>query len=153
MAIFQMLSMLLVVMLLMTMLTQARPWIKAKVPGKVLQTAPLGFIQRLQFFRSSLLALAMGLLMGKAAGFLPDMVIFIAASFALSIVCFPMKYTFTTQGVAIGAAMFRPWNEFSGISLKPRSVTLENTSYFGRLTLYVRPAELGSVLNRIKKTA
>ena len=151
MAIFQLFSMLLIAVLLMSMLTQARPWIKAKVPGKVLQIKSLGIWQRMQFYRSSLLALAMGLFMGKAAGWIPDMLVFFAACFALAIVCFPMKYTFTTQGVGVGAAIFRPWSEFNGISLKSRSIILENDSTFGRLTLFVRPADVGSVLIRMKK--
>jgi hypothetical protein len=153
MALFQFFSFILIVVLLMSMLTQARPWIKAKVPGKVIQIAPLGFGQRLMFYRSSLLALAMGLVLGKAAGWLPDALLVFAVCFALSILWFPMKYTFTTQGVAVGAAIFRPWSEFSGIRLKPQRVILENHSTFGRLTLFVKPAELNGVLARIKKSS
>jgi hypothetical protein len=150
MAIFQLLSFLMIMVLLMSMLTRARPWIKAKVTGKVIQVAPLGFWQRLRFYRSTLLALAMGLVLGKAAGWLPDILVLFTLSFALAILCIPMKYTFTTKGVAVGAAIFRPWSEFSGISLKPRQVILENSSTFGHLTLFVRPVDLNGVLPRMK---
>jgi len=153
MAIFQILSLLMIVMLLMTMLTQARPWIKAKVDGKVIQTRGLNLWQRVQFYRSSLLALAIGLLMGRAAGWLPDGLVVMAVCFALAIVCFPLQYTFTTRGVAVGAAVFRSWNEFNGVSLKNDRVVLEHPSYFGRLTLFARPAELSGVLRRIDPDA
>jgi hypothetical protein len=153
MVVFQLLSFLLIIVLLMSMLTQARPWIKAKIEGKVIQEAPLGFWQRLMFYRSSLLALAMGLILGKVAGWLPDLLLIFAVCFALSILCFPMKYTFTTQGVAVGSAIFRPWREFSGIRLAPRQVILENGSSFGRLTLFVKPASLDKVLARLPKSS
>ena len=153
MAIIQLLSLTGIALLLMTMLTQARPWIKAKVAGKVIQTSPMNLWQRIRFYRSSLLALAMGLLLGRTAGWLPDGLVVMAACFGLLIVCFPMKYTFTTQGVAVGAAVFRPWSEFSGISLKSDRIVLDHPSYFGRLTLFAHPAELGSILSRFKKSS
>jgi len=153
MAIFQIIGLVLIVVLLMVMLAQARPWKQAKIPGKVIQVAPIRFWQRVQFYRSILLALAMGATLGRVSGLFTDSLVVMLVCFTLAIVCLPMKYTFTTQGVAVGSAIFRPWSEFSGIQLKPERIVLEHPSLSGRLTLFVRPADVKNVLVRMKTLA
>jgi hypothetical protein len=153
MVIFQIVGLILIVVLLMVMLAQARPWRPVKISGKVLQVAPMKLIQRLKFYRSILLALAMGLFLGRASGLLSDTLVAMSACFTLAIVCLPLKYTFTTQGVAVGSAIFRPWSEFTGIHLKAEQIVLDHPSLSGRLTLFVKPADLKHVLVRIKTSA
>ena len=138
----------LTVILLLAMLAQARPWKKAKLQGKVLKTVSLNFWQRLQYYRFILLALVIGILFGLAAGWMPALMAVFAAGFALSILFFPMQYTFTTQGVGVGQGIFRAWNEFTGITRKNGRLVLQ-ASTFGALTLYAKPVELDNVLNRI----
>ncbi len=153
MAILQIISLSLIALLLMLMMAQARPWFRAKVQGKVLQVCTIGLWQRIQLYRSILLALAMGLFLGRASGLFPDSLVAMAACFVVAVIVLPMRYTFTTQGVAVGAAVFRPWSEFTGISLKKAQIVLEHASFSGRLTLYVKPADIKDVLVRIKSLA
>lgn len=153
MAIFQVISLVLIAMLLMMLLAQARPWFRAKVQGKVLQVSTINLWQRVQMHRSTLLALAMGLFLGRTSGLLPDSAVALAVFFIFGILCLPMQYTFTTQGVAVGTAIFRPWSEFSGIVIKKQQIVLEHTSFSGRLTLFVKSADLEKVLVRIKVAA
>jgi hypothetical protein len=150
MAIFQIIGLVLIIVLLMVMFAQARPWKQAKIQGKVIQVASLKFWQRVQFYRSTLLALAMGALLGRVSGLFSDPVVAMLVCFTLAIVCLPMKYTFTTHGVSVGSAIFRPWSEFSGIQLKPERIILEHPSLSGRLILFVKPVDVKNVLARIK---
>jgi hypothetical protein len=143
---FSIISFILIILLLMMMLAQA------KMPGKVIKTVPMNFWQRVTFFRSSLLAIALGILLGRLSGWLPEALAIFATCFAVAIVCLPMNYTFTTHGVGVGRAIFRPWKEFSGISKQSDRVILEHPSFFGRLTLLIKPVELDSVLIRVKKS-
>jgi hypothetical protein len=138
--------MLLIALLLMVMLTRARPWIKANIQGKVIKTVRLSFVQRFRIHQSSLLALAMGILLGQAMGWLPVPLAIFAGVFALIILFFPMQYTFTTRGVGVGQAIFRPWTDFTGIVDRKNQVILNHSSRLGRLTLFIKPSEFAPVM-------
>lgn len=151
MAILQLATFIMIAVLLMSMMAQARPWKKTPPPGKPLQTIPVGFFPRMLTYRSNLLALLTGCAMAIFAGWLPLNIAAMVASFALVILLMPMRYTLTTQGVAVGDAMFRPWSDFSGFKAGKSSLELANPSKFGRLTLFVKPAEMDNVLKYVQR--
>ena len=151
MAILQMISLALIAVLLMNMAARARPRTKVPLQGKTLQTIPLGIIPRLVTHRSSLLALLSGCALGILTGWLPLIIAVLVGFFAVLIVLVPMRYTLTTKGVAVGEMMFRPWSDFSGFKAKKASLELEHSSTFGRLTLFVKPAEMGNVLQYVER--
>jgi hypothetical protein len=144
-------SVVLIAVLLMSMLTQTRPWVKAKVSGKVIQSVPLSFWQKVRFHRSNLLALALGILVLRLAGSMPEKLAIFSGCFALAILFLPLQYTFTSNGVAVGSAIFRQWKEFSGVVEKEGQIVLQHPSFLGCLTLYVKPVEISSVLIRLGK--
>jgi hypothetical protein len=111
----------------------------------------MSFISRFQLQRSSLLALLMGLVFGTATGWLPISTAGIVATLALLTILIPMQYTFTTQGVALGDGMFYPWKGFSGFRAEERKLELTHPSLFGRLTLFVKPAEMTNVLQYVER--
>lgn len=145
-------GLLLIATLLMSMMAQAHPWRKIEIPGRVIETQPIRLMQRVMFHRSSLLALGMGILIGRVSGWLPASIAIYTAALALAILLVPMRYIFTTQGVAVGQAIFRPWKEFSSIQKKPNQIILEHPSFFRRLTLFVKPVEIEKVLAVIEKS-
>ena len=147
--ILSLMSLMLIAMLLMTMLTRAHPWIKANQEGKVILTIRLSLLQKMAIHRSSLLALALGISLGRVMGWLPVPLAVFAAIFAVAVLFMPMQYTFTTRGVGVGQAIFRPWKDFTGMVLKPNRVVMSHPSFLGRLTLFVKPAELDPVLVKI----
>jgi hypothetical protein len=149
MYLLSLLSLMLIAMLLMTMLTRAHPWIKAHQEGKVIKTIQMSILQRIFIHRSTLLALALGITLGRVMGWLPVPLAVFAAIFAIAILLMPMHYTFTTKGVGVGQAIFRPWKDFTGIVLKPHQVVMDHPSFLGRLTLFVKPAEFDPVLVKI----
>ena len=144
-------SYLLIALLLMNMFAKARPRIKDPMPGKKLKTLPMSLVSRFQLQRSSLLALLMGVMFGISAGWLPASTAGLVAALALLAVLLPMQYTFTTQGVALGDGIFYSWNDFSGFVAKQKSLQLTHPSYFGRLTLFVKPADMTSVLQYVER--
>ena len=144
-------SYLLIALLLMNMFAKARPRIKAPMPGKKLKTLPMSLVSRFQLQRSSLLALLMGVMFGISAGWLPTSTAGLVAALALLAVLLPMQYTFTTQGVALGDGIFYSWNDFSGFVAKQKSLELTHPSYFGRLTLFVKPPDMTSVLQYVER--
>jgi len=141
----------LIAILLMNMMAKARPRIKDALPGKKLQTLPMGLVSRFQLQRSTLLALLMGIVFGTATGWLPISTAGIVASLALLTILIPMQYTFTTQGVALGDGVFYPWKGFSGFRANEKKLELTHPSLFGRLTLFVKPAEMTNVLHYVER--
>jgi hypothetical protein len=151
MVILQTATFILIVLLLMSMTARARPWKKAPLPGKPLETVPMGFFPKLFTYRSSLLALLTGCILGVAAGWLPLNMAAMVGIFALVIVLLPVRYSLTTKGVAVGDMFFRPWSEFSGFRAKKSTLELVHPSNFGRLTLFLKPAEMNNVLKYVER--
>lgn len=151
MIILQYATFLMLALLLMSMMAKARPWKRATPPGKPLQVIPLGFFPKMFTYRSSLLAILTGCVLSSVAGWLPLNIVLMVASFALVILFMPMRYTFTTQGVAVGDVVFRPWSDFSGFKVGKSTLELANPSKFGRLTLFVKPAEMDNVLKYVQR--
>ena len=149
MFILSLIGYLLIILLLMSMMAKARPRIKDPMPGKKLKTLPMGFVSRFQMQRSSLLALLMGIVFGISTGWLSFATAGLVGIIAMITILLPMHYTFTTQGIGLGDGMFYPWNDFSGFVAKEKSLDLTHPSIFGRLTLFVKPAEMTNVLQYV----
>jgi len=140
-----------IALLLMSMLAKARPKIKEPAPGKALKTLPMGFMSRFQLHRSSLFALLTGILFGIVTGWLPLSFAGIVGAIAIITIFIPMRYTFTTKGIALGDGMFYPWNGFSGFVANGSRLKFNHPSLFGRITLFVKPAEMNNVLETVER--
>jgi hypothetical protein len=149
--ILQFATFIMIAVLLLSMMAKARPWAKAPLLGKPLQTISLGFLPKVFEYRTSLLALLTGCILSILAGWLPLNMAAMVAAFALIILLTPMRYTITTKGIAIGDGIFRLWSEFSGFKVGRFSLQLAAPTNFGRLTLFVKPAEMGNVLKYVQQ--
>ena len=150
-SVLTLMSYLLIAILLMNMFAKARPKVKEAMPGKKLKTLPMGFMSRFQLQRSSLLALLIGSVFGTSTGWLPISTAGMVTVLALLTILLPMQYTFTTQGVALGDGVFYPWNGFSGFVASKKKVELTHPSHFGRLTLFLKPADMNNVLQYVER--
>ncbi len=139
-----------IVLLLMNMLAKVRPKIKEPTPGKALKTLPMGLPSRFLLHRSSFFALLTGIVFGIVTGWLPLSSAGVVGAIAIVAIFLPMHYTFTTKGVAVGDGIFYPWNDFSGFIANGSSLKLDHPSLFGRLTLFIKPAEMSSVLKYVE---
>jgi hypothetical protein len=151
MIILQIIGSTLIVFLLMSMMAKARPIRKLQMPGKPVRTFPVGLVSKIQIHRSSLLALLTGCVFGVLGGWLPLNLAQMIGVFTLAILIFPMKYTLTTQGLGVGNAFFHSWSDFSGFRAGKSSLKLSHPNSFGRLTLFVKPAEMPSVLKFVER--
>jgi len=140
-----------IALLLMSMLAKARPRIKEPAPGKALKNLPMGLPSRFLLHRSSLLALLTGVVFGLIAGWLPLGFAGIVGVIALITLILPMRYTFTTKGIALGDGVFYPWSDFSGFAAKGSSLKLDHPALFKRLTLFIKPAEMNNVLEYVER--
>jgi hypothetical protein len=111
----------------------------------------MGLLQRIWLHRFSLMALATGIVHGLLTGWLPVQIAGMIAAFAIVIVILPMRYSLTTKGVALGDGMFYPWSNFSGFIPKRSSLELAHPSFWGRLTLFIKPTEMNSVLEYVAR--
>ena len=139
-----------IAMLLMSMLAKARPKIKEPAPGKALESIPMGLSSRFALHRSTLFALLTGIIFGIVAGWLPLSMAGIVGAIAIVTIFIPMRYTFTTRGISVGEGIFYPWKDFSGFAATGSKLKLDHPSLFGRLTLFIKPAEMGSVLKYVE---
>src|SRR5512145_2957608 len=150
MQVFTWLSFLLIILLLTSMTAKVKPWRKLEKPGKALKTLPMGLQARMQIHRSALVAIGFALIFGVSAGWMEPGMAFIIAAFCMAVVLLPMQYTFTSQGVALGEAIFRSWDEFSGVQFDAKQIKLQHPRWFGRLTLFIKPEDLESVFKKVK---
>ena len=111
----------------------------------------MGLLPRFQLQRSSLLALLTGILFGVITGWLPLGFAGIVGAIAIITILLPMRYTFTTKGIALGDGMFYPWSDFSGFAVKGSKLKFARPSFFGQLTLFVKPAEMNNVLEYVER--
>jgi hypothetical protein len=151
MIILQIATFIMIALLLLSMMAKARPWAKAPLIGKPLRTISLGLLPKVLVYRSSLLALLTGCALSILAGWLPLNMAAMVAAFALLILLAPMRYTITTKGIAVGDGIFRPWSDFSGFKVGRFSLQLAAPSNSGRLTLFVKPAEMDNVLKYVQQ--
>lgn len=138
-------------LLLMSMMARARPRVKDPAPGKALKNIPMGLPSRFQLQRSSFFALLTGIAFGLLAGWMTLSTAGIVAAIALVTILLPMRYTFTTKGISVGDGAFYPWDSFSGFAATGSRLKLDHPSLFGRLTLFVKPAEMGNVLEYVER--
>ena len=136
--------------LLIAMLAKARPFGHVTLSGKTLKTMPLRFWQKIMIQRYNLFALAFGLIWGIAAGWLKATLAGVILALAVAILFIPMKYTFTSRGVAVGDGIFRQWNEFTGVSRQGAQILLHHPSFFGRLTLFIPRAEADGLFSHLQ---
>jgi hypothetical protein len=139
-----------IAMLLMSMLAKARPKIKEPTPGKALKTLPMGLPSRFALHRSSFFALLTGIVFGIVTGWLPLSMAVIVGAIAIVTIFIPMRYTFTTKGVSVGEGIFYPWSDFSGFVATGSKLKFDHPSLFGRLTLFIKPAEMNNVLKYVE---
>ena len=150
MNILPIISFALLAMVLMSMLAKTRPYSKAVLPGKTLIVMPLSILSKLWLHRFGLSALITGLAFTSLAGWLPINMVYLAAAFALVILLMPMKLTLTSQGLALGDGIYRPWKEFSGLKQNKSSLELQNHSVFNRVVLFLNPAKNQQTLKLIE---
>jgi hypothetical protein len=121
----------LIALLLMAMLARTRPYRRLEKPGRVLAASGLVLPQKLLLHGLSPAALGTALVFGRIAGWMPAAPAAPVAAFALAILLMPAHCTLTTEGAAVGEAMFLPWKEFRRATVRDGRLDLRRPSPLG----------------------
>lgn len=145
---------LLVLSMLALLAARLAPPIAARVEGSPSLEVPLRPVFKLLSQRMQIIPLLAVLILGS--GFVGDRWIphglFLFALVAvLGLLCFPMRYRFTTEGVSPNRATFRPWKDFSGWAASGNVVYLKGSGRPSSLKLYVAGKDRDQVLKVVKR--
>jgi ammonium transporter, Amt family len=96
----------------------------AKVEGAPVGEVALNFRERMQYHRGAIYSVGALMLLGAATGNLSAGYELIVAGLTLGVIQFPVRYRFTTQGIALGRLLYRPWTEFAGFRSSRKGVAI-----------------------------
>ena len=110
----------------------------ARIEGTPTGDVLLSFRERVQYHRSTVYSVGGLMLLGAVTGYISAGFELIIAGATLALVQLPIRYRFTTQGVALGRLLFRPYSEFIGYRASSKGVALVgktgNGSFWVRAT-------------------
>ncbi len=119
--------------------TAIRP---ARVEGTTESEISLNFLERMRYHRVFIYSTGALLLIGAGFGFLTAPVELIVIGLTLGIVQMPIRYRFTTRGVALGRVLFRPYEEFAGNRVSKAGLELIGKQGNGKLVVRTGAARL-----------
>jgi Amt family ammonium transporter len=110
----------------------------AEVTGPPTGEVALSFIERMRYHRTAVYSIGGLMLLGAVFGYISAGIEMVIGGAMLAIVQLPIRYRFTTQGVALGRMLFRPWSEFAGYKSTPKGLAIVgkggNGSFWVRAT-------------------
>jgi len=123
----------------------------ARVEGQAQAVVALSLRERAAYHRFSIYSLGLLLLMGSATGALHATFELVAIVLMAGVVGMPVRYQFTSRGVAVNRLMFRPWAEFSGYAASARGVRLVGRPGNGRFDVRVMAGGQTAVLAVVRR--
>src|SRR6266849_2169352 len=117
-----------------------------KSEGSVVATVTLTYREKLLLHRTSLYALGALLVLSAIGNWFPTTVELVLILMALALVNLPVRYQFTTLGIACNNVLFRKWKEFEYVRYRGAKVTLVPRKGFGALPLFVLASRHDEVL-------
>src|SRR5260221_316245 len=123
-----------------------------KSEGSVVATVTLTYREKLLLHRTDLYALGALLVLGAIGKWFPTTVELVIILVALALINLPVRYQFTTVGIACNNVLFRKWKEFEYARYRGAKLTLVPRKSFGAIPLFVlasRQDEIFPYLQRI----
>ncbi len=116
-----------------------RVWLPIGVaaPGRPVLEVPMGWRERWRWHRRNLYALAALALLGALGGWMPVALQGMVIAFALLTLGIPIRYRFTTEGVALNNVLFRRWEEFEGYRMERWGIRMVGREGKGSFCLYL----------------
>ena len=96
----------------------------AKVEGVVVGEVSLNFRERMQYHRGAIYSVGGLMLLGALTGYLHAGYELIVFGLMVGLLQVPIRYRFTTQGIALGRLLYRPWTEFAGFRSSKKGVAI-----------------------------
>src|SRR6266849_5082159 len=117
-----------------------------KSEGSVVATVTLTYREKLLLHRTSLYALGALLVLSAIGNWFPTTVELVLILAALALVNLPVRYQFTTLGIACNNVLFRKWKEFEYARYRGAKLTLVPRKGFDSLPLIVLASRHDEVL-------
>src|SRR5258708_30237409 len=117
-----------------------------KSEGSVVATVTLTYREKLLLHRTDLYALGALLVLGAIGKWFPTTVELVIILVALALINLPVRYQFTTVGIACNNVLFRKWKEFEYARYPGAKLTLVPRQGFGSLPLFVLASRQDEVL-------
>jgi len=114
--------------------------------GTTVATVTLTYREKLLLHRTNIYAFGALLLLGAIGKWFTTPVEVVLILVALGIINLPVRYSFTTQGIACNNVLFRKWKEFEYARYHRTKLTLMPRKGFGSLPLYVLASRQDEVL-------
>ena len=130
---------------------------RARVEGTPTGDVALSFGERLRYHRSTVYSVGGLMLLGAVTGYISAGFELVVAAATLALLQLPIRYRFTTQGVALGRLLFRPYSEFAGYRATKTGVALAgksgNGSFWVRATGVRKEAAVKLVARRLPESS
>ncbi len=123
----------------------------ATIEGAPQGDVALGFRERLRYHRGMLYSVGGLMLLGALTGVVTTAVELIALGLAFAVVQAPIRYRFTSKGVALGRLLFRPYTEFDGYRSSRKGVLLVGKAGNGSLLIHGSEASRQAALKHVSK--
>src|SRR2546421_3491254 len=108
-----------------------------KSEGRVVPTVTVTYREKLLLHRTNLYALGALLVLSAIGKWFPTTVELVIILAALALVNLPVRYQFTTLGIACNNVLFRKWKEFEYARYRGAKLTLVPRNGFSSLPLFV----------------
>ena len=117
-----------------------------KPEGTGIAKVALSFRERLHMHRANMYTLGLLLILSAIGQWFPATVEVVLIFVALGIVNLPMRYHFTSQGIACNNVLFRNWQDFSYVRVQGSRLTLVPRNGQSPLKLFVQVSRQKEIL-------
>ena len=122
-----------------------------RTQGNVSAKVALTFRERLLLHRTNMYALGAILVLSAIGQWFPTTIEIVLILVALSIINLPVRYLFTTRGIACNNVLFRNWKEFAYVSVRGARLTLVTRGGFAPLRLVISPSRQQEILPHFRR--
>lgn len=146
-----MIVLLLIGFMLIVMLMRVVVPIGQRLEGRPLGEVRLGLLQRFQWQRTNMYATGLVLLLGTWGGWLSGALEAMVLIAVFAILLMPVRYIFTTDGVAVNNVIFRHWDEFASFRVQGGRINLEDLAGRKAFTLFIAPRDQTEVIRLLQR--
>jgi hypothetical protein len=123
----------------------------ARIRGKPLATVRLSFMERAVMHRVNIYAIGIVLLLTSATGILATSWEMLIVLVAIGIVCLPVRYEITSDGIAVNNVVFRPWSELRSFEQERRRIRMEGAPGTRPLVLPLLAAKQDAIVAVLRR--
>lgn len=131
--------------MLITMLTRVFLPIGQKTEAMVIKQIVLPFRYRMLYHRFSMYSVGLVMVLGGVGGWMSFAFQVVLAMGTFAILGIPIKYTLTTQTIALNNVVVREWKEFKSCEMQGRFLILQTGGKERRFKVLAPPVELSEV--------